>query len=279
MCGEKRASLIWNGLIYGAALAVAVGLKYNYSTAGCEQLHWMLTPLARLVGFWTGIRFEWESHAGFVATSAGIVIAPACAGVNFVVICFSALFFTLAHRGKRILFRLAWLPLSLSAAYGATLLSNTIRIISSMYLYRADIYGAWITPERVHRLNGVVIYACFLLVVYLLAERLTRRLFLRPRHPVSAARLLSVPFLWYILITIFVPLMGSGSLRGETPFLEHAIVIVAAIMCLFVLCLSCTALYHKRVDRSLSESENNRNYSGSGIETGSKPDKETGELP
>ena len=275
MHGKKDLCLVWNGLAYGAALAVAVGLKYHYSTSGADQLRWMLEPLARLVGIWTGIRFGWEPPAGYMGTSAGIVIAPACAGINFLVICFSALFFTLAHRLKGVFARLAWLPASLLAAYAVTLFANTTRIITSIYLYRADIYGAWITPGRVHRLNGVLIYACFLLIAYLAAERFTAKAPREPRRTISSARLLSVPFLWYILITIFVPFFGGGSLRGEELFLEHAAVVMAAVICLFILSLSAAVLYHKKVDRSPNGSENNRSRSSQGTKTRSEPQGES----
>lgn len=276
MYGKKDTSLAWNGPIYGAALLVAIGLKYHYGTADADQLRWMLAPLARLVEMWTGIRFACEPPAGFVGTSAGIVIAPACAGINFLVICFSALFFTLAHRLKGIFLRLAWLPATLLTAYAVTLLANSIRIITSIYLYRADIYGAWITPGRMHRLNGVLIYSCFLLVTYLAAERLTAKTLQGPLSPVSSARRLSVPFLWYVFITIFVPILGGGSLRGEAPFVEHVIVVAAAVTCLFAICLSATVLYHKRVDRLLDGRENNGSYSTQGMKTCSEHNKETG---
>jgi len=280
MDGKKDSSPVWNGLIYGAALAAAVGLKYHYSASGASGIRWMLAPLACLVGALTGIRFEWEPDAGYMGASAGIVIAPACAGINFLVICFSALFFTLAHRIQGIRLRFAWLVLTLAAACGVTLFANSTRIITSIYLYSADIYGMWITPERIHRLNGVVVYACFLIAAYLPAERLTRRPPGGPlAHPcrfISAVRVLSAPFLWYIFIAILVPVAGGG-VWGEGRFIEHALAVLAALACLFVFSVAGAVLYHKTVDRFLDGSKNNRSRSLPGTATRSQQVKETGE--
>src|SRR5262249_47571267 len=81
-----------SALITGAA---AVGLPYGvkafYSHAGADELLWVLAPsawLARVVG---GVDLVYEQGAGFISHAHRLVVGPACAGVNFLIICFLCL--------------------------------------------------------------------------------------------------------------------------------------------------------------------------------------------
>lgn len=234
------------GLFYAMGLVAAVLLKWHYSTADADDLRWILAPIARLVTFLTGISFEYELRMGFLSRSHNVIIAPACAGINFLIICFSALFFPLLSRFEKRATRFTWLALSLCASYMITLCVNTLRIIISIYLYGAHIYNGWITPERVHRLEGILVYVCFLIVVYLAAERLTRR---RPAAaPLPIVRALCVPLAWYVLIAVVIPLLNvHGSQRGPG-FTEHIFVISVVNLCIFHACLLVSAVLKRRKD-------------------------------
>jgi exosortase K len=220
-----------NGLAYLLGITAAVGFKYHYSVASAEGLLWMLSPVACLVGFFSGIQFQWELYTGFVSLSHGIRIAPACAGINFMIICFSALFFPLVHRLPGRAVKLSWLWLSFVVAYLATLITNTVRILISIQLYGASIYGEWITPERVHRLAGTVIFLVVLFIVYLTAERLTNsspaseQLTKENTRRFSPAVLIA-PLSCYVAVTVVVPLLNGASGRHDSPSAEHLLPVV-----------------------------------------------------
>jgi exosortase K len=239
---EKLSTMLReNGLPYLLGITAAVGLKYHYSVAGAEELLWMLSPVARMVEFFSGIQFHWELYTGFVNLSSGIRIAPACAGINFMIICFSALFFPLAHRLQGRAVKLSWVWLSLAVAYLATLLTNSARILLSIRLYSASTYGEWITPERVHRLAGTAMYLAVLVIVYLAAERL---IVPRPASGPSAKeknRLFSpgalvAPLSCYVTITVVVPLLNGAYTRHGTPSAEHLLPVAGLSLTVLLVC-------------------------------------------
>lgn len=248
-----------NGLFYLPGFLTALGLKYHYSTATAEDLGWILTPIARLVTLLSGINFHWDLHAGYVSHSHGVVIAPACAGINFLIICFATIFFTFITCLNGKLAKCSWLGVSLAAAYLVTLCANTIRIIISIYLYRAPIYGGWATPARVHELAGTLIYVSFLVAIFLAMERMMR-LFKRaalsepmittPRAEYFLPTVLAVqvPIAWYVLITIFVPLLNGAARRNGSMFAEHAALVMVTVLFVFLVWFTIAAMFKKRVD-------------------------------
>src|SRR5688572_30560726 len=91
---DRMRQTIARGLREHASLflltaAIALALKQHYSQAGSDDLTWILRPTAWLVERWSGMSFEWEPRGGFVNYARRIVIAPACAGVNFLIVTFS----------------------------------------------------------------------------------------------------------------------------------------------------------------------------------------------
>ncbi len=93
MMTEKKSNMILhhllrNSIFYILALLIAWGLKYHYSRSGSDELAWVLAPTAGLVELISGIQFENEAHTGFVSQGSRIIIAPACAGINFLIIAF-----------------------------------------------------------------------------------------------------------------------------------------------------------------------------------------------
>jgi exosortase K len=248
-----------NGLFYLLGFLAAFGLKYHYSTASAEGLCWMLKPVARLVALLSGIDFHWVLRAGYVNNSHEVVIAPACAGINFMIICFATFYFTFVARLQGTRAKCSWLAISLATAYLLTLCTNTIRIIVSIYLYGAPIYSGWVTPGRVHQLAGTLIYVSFLVAIFLAMERMMRCCTPSPsigpmtaapkgeRSP-SMARLGQVPFAWYALMTIFVPLLNGAVRRNGSLYAEHAALVVATALFVNLLWFAIASMFKKRID-------------------------------
>ena len=65
-----------------AVVLCAIAVKLYYSTAGVNQLRWILAPTAVVVELVSGSRFEFESHAGYINGDRSFVIAASCAGVR-----------------------------------------------------------------------------------------------------------------------------------------------------------------------------------------------------
>jgi exosortase K len=239
--------------LYLAVLLIAFGLKYHYSKAGIDGLVWILAPTASLVEQISGMTFDYETGTGFVNAVHRVVIAPSCAGVNFLIIAFCMSAFCGLHIFKARVPKLVWLVVSGLNAYGLTLAVNALRIILSIHMYQVDIYGNWITPDRVHRLAGIVIYFFFLCLFYMIMNKGLRR-FGRsnrtkrngrqePGHSRSDhfrwSSVAMTPLLWYALITLGVPLINAAYIGNGARFAEHigtlaggCIIVLAAIFLL-----------------------------------------------
>jgi exosortase K len=245
--------------VYAAGGAVAYGLKAFFSGANADDLRWVLAPTCWLAEGITGTVFTHEAGAGFISHTNHIVVGPACSGLNFLIVCFAALFFSFARRLHRPWERVAWLLASLALAYTATIATNALRVTLAVNLFRLNIYGEILTAARVHRLMGTVLYCASLVAVHRLVEnRFAAQPALARRHrgacprfagtlhtptftpchqPLAPAarrlaRLRLSPFIWYIGVAVIIPL-GRRSPRGlDGRFAEHAATVVGTVLLL-----------------------------------------------
>ena len=74
--------------LLACVLTLAWALKRHYAAADVGDLGWVLTPVTRLTTLVTGMSFEWESGAGYLARDEMFLIAKPCAGVNFMIAAF-----------------------------------------------------------------------------------------------------------------------------------------------------------------------------------------------
>jgi exosortase K len=220
------------GITGAAALGLAFGVKAFYSHAGADELLWVLAPsawLARVVG---GVDLVYEQGAGFISHAHRLVVGPACAGVNFLVICFLCLYFSFAQRFAS---RAQWFICSLLIAFAGTVAANGLRICVSAYLWNADIYGGSMTPELVHRLAGVAIYYASLLTLYFVVE-----------SGIGTRAPRSTPLLWYVGISLGVPLAGR-LVAGGTPGLARHAAWVAGVAGMLTLVAALPAALRNRI--------------------------------
>ena len=244
------------------ALFIALGLKYHYSRAGSDDLVWILGPTAGLIETVSRIQFDSEANTGFVSREYRIIIAPSCAGINFLIMVFCMAVFSGIHVIKHWGSKLLWLAASLVCAYILTIAVNTLRIIASIYSYGADIYFGWITPARVHRLEGIVIYFFFLCLFYMIIIKTAHRI----RRGAGGIKITAVGYLcgqtdyfrwactgliplgWYGLITLGVPLLTGAFQENGSRFKEHSwTVICASVAVLAVIFLF--QLFRRRIVR------------------------------
>ena len=114
----------------GAAAARA--LKAHYSLARAEDLTWILTPMAWLVQILTGQNFYFDPTEGYVSHALGVVIAPACAGVNFMIAVFCMSYFSGIFKQTGTKAASRWLTWCAITSYISTIIANSIRIHLSL---------------------------------------------------------------------------------------------------------------------------------------------------
>ncbi|HEX2644466.1 MAG TPA: exosortase K [Thermoanaerobaculia bacterium] len=239
--GWSRTDLPW--LAWGAALLVAFGLKRFYSRASAEDLAWILAPTARAVGWLRGETLA-SSGAGWMAPDGSYFIAPACAGVSFLILAWTVAVLGFSHRLRSPAGRLGWWIGSLFGAYALTILVNTLRIVAAVELYRLGSV-AGLTAEQAHRALGIGLYLGALWTVYGALDRWTGRRRAGAASVASGgsalAAILLVPGL-YLGMTLGVPLLNGHFRQSGERYVEHAAVVSLAA----VATAGAAALWHAR---------------------------------
>jgi exosortase K len=211
-------------------LVGAFALKLHYSTASADQLRWILAPTTALVELVSGSSFEFESHAGYISRERGFLIANSCAGVNFLITAFLMLSMRklLGERSKEIPW--GFIPTAAVIAYLTTLVANTARITIALLLRQSPPETGWLNPDQLHRFEGVFIYFGFLLLLFVVSEKLSAE---KATNPIRGS---FFPLLVYYAMMLGIPLV-NGAHRQGTEFWRHSIFVL-----LIPLLLTCGSL-------------------------------------
>jgi exosortase K len=153
------------------AIALAFWLKAFYSRAGFEDLSWVLSPTRRLVEWLSGDVFEAETGQGYLCRERDYLIAPACAGVNFMIVAFVSLVAGLVHTRSTLRGRCTLVAASALAAWGVGVLANASRIAVAIRLHDAGTRLGPLTPERLHCAAGVAVYLFYLHALFAVEAR------------------------------------------------------------------------------------------------------------
>jgi exosortase K len=211
---------------YTLAFVLAYAVKHHCSTAGADQLTFLLRPTAALVAYATGHEFIHERGAGFFCRELKLMIAPVCSGANFLIVAFTTLVLGFSARTERPSRKLAWFFVSAGLAYLTTLLINAGRITLSLG-FSERLRDIALSPAALHRLLGIITYLVGLLALYAVAGRFFAKRTLSGVH-------LAVPLGVYAGVTLLVPwLRGAGS---RPDYWAHAGVLVSVITVAAVLC-------------------------------------------
>ena len=194
---------IWSAQLT-VVLLCALALKFYYSTATADELRWILAPTTVLVELLSGKSFEFESLAGYMSSDHSFVIAAPCAGVNFLITSFVMLGLTRLWRNRFESISWRFVPLTAAIAYAATLIANTTRIWIALHPMKVS----WLTGNQVHRLEGILVYFGFLLLLFMLTER------------AGSVKRFCFPLVIYYAITLGIPL-ANGSWQQGAAFWEH----------------------------------------------------------
>jgi exosortase K len=161
--------------VLALAVLVAWSLKRHYADAQADDLWWMLSPTARLVGATTGATFVMQPGEGYVSRERLFLIEKSCAGVNFMIAAFGMLIVALLPRVRSAVSAADVFGVSVLASYSAAVLVNTLRITIAMWLAEHPAALSALSAADVHRLEGITVYFGGLVLLYELVRRLDRR--------------------------------------------------------------------------------------------------------
>ena len=163
-------------------LLIAWGLKRHYAGARADDLWWILSPVARMVGLVTRTHFAFQPGEGYFSRDRLFVIEKSCAGINFMIAAFAMLMLALLHRVESRLSAARLLSVSLLASYSAAVLVNAVRIAIAIWLGAHP--AAWLAfnAADVHRVEGITVYFGGLVLLYEIVQRLDRGVILVGRE-------------------------------------------------------------------------------------------------
>lgn len=217
---------------YGSAVLVAAYLlKLFYRQADAGDLAWIIAPTAWLTETLSDLSFTREAGFGWQDLHHQVVIAPACAGVNFLIIAFCmASFLVLRSTPVSGTSLTAGITAAALSSYLLTITANTARIIVSTILYETVVYLPWLTPGMLHRLSGTAIfYGALCLYSRIWCVALAERLgedgdpAVRP----GGQSLRSSPLLWYLAVSIGIPITNHAFTNNPELFVRHAVSVIA----------------------------------------------------
>ncbi len=219
-----KRKLIWSAQLVVVMLC-ALALKVYYSTATPDELRWILAPTTSLVELLSGRSFTFESYTGYMSSDHRFVIAVSCAGVNFLLTAFLMLGLRRLWRER---FQVSWsfLPVTVVMAYVTTVIANTVRICIALEIQQHSVQVSGLSGNQLHRLEGIVVYFGFLLLLFVLTEK---------RKATLSRRLVLFPLGIYYATTLGLPLL-NGSYKQGIPFFEHSLFVLVfpAILASFV---------------------------------------------
>ena len=238
-----------NWIFYSLGLVIVFGLKYFFSSAGSNELDWILAPTVLWVRTLSGIQFSKVPDAGYINHDFRFIIAASCSGLQFITITFATLFFAFVNRVRSNTGKFCWLGLNLVSSYLFTVFINGLRIALSICLYKTNTGGGWLTPERLHTITGAAIYFSSLLAIW----HLTDSVFPKDRGASegrASGRRLLTPVFWYFLIMLIIPFINRVCRNNGENFIEFAAT-VTAVCLLIVLLHDLSALPDKRFTRKI----------------------------
>lgn len=207
-----------------AVLLAGVAIKIFYASASVNDLLWILAPTRVLVSLATGVDFTFESYSGYMSNDHSFLIAASCSGVNFLLTAFLMLALNNLWRHRSGSSGWNFIPISMALAYLTTIIANTVRISTALYIRRKDPELIWLNPEELHRFEGIVIYFGFLLLLFVVSENVTLCPTIALKGKWARTRRYLLPLTIYYLTTIGLPLTNAalrhGTAAGE--FWRHS---------------------------------------------------------
>ena len=132
-----------------------------------------------------------------------------------------------------------------AGSYAVTIIANTVRISSALWLNESRPGLIGLDRDEIHRLDGIVIYFGFLLILFVIGEKLHGRTKMN-------IKTFLFPLVIYYSVTLAVPI-ANGALRQGTEFWQHAAFVLATPIVFIVVVavpLELFSRYSKRKDVS-----------------------------
>ena len=241
---DSTASAVVHKLLIGSiVIATAYLLKAYYSSANSEDLTWIIGPVAYFVELLSNLNFVHEPGYGWVDIEHDVVIAPACAGVNFIIIAFCMSAFQLTHKPQSFVRSLAKILAAGFLSYSVAILANVLRILLSTYFYNIELHSSWLTPEAVHRIVGICVFYLLLfsysrIIATCLNRQAPERRPEKKTNPLTRQLIFLVPLVWYLAFSLGVPIANLAFQGNPERFVRHALDVAVVTVLMTLMCIT-----------------------------------------
>lgn len=159
---------------YLTAVVLFVLLKFGFRLADNNDLIFLLKPTDKLVGVLTGSYATYLPEVGYFNEKLNIIIDKSCSGFNFWLLAFLLFTFVSLSYFEKTLHKILTIPTALICAYILTLFVNTSRIYTSVVIqnHTKNIFRN--QQLILHEAIGIVTNLTFLILAYILIEKLLK---------------------------------------------------------------------------------------------------------
>lgn len=164
-----------NTPFYFLALAIFLLLKVGYKFTDNDDLLFLLYPTDWLVGLLTGSASVYTPENGFFHGRLNMVVDKSCAGFNYWVLSFLLFTYLAVNHLKNNKEKASALFFALLGAYFFTIFVNASRIFVTIIVQPKTQHLLPNHQHLVHEAIGVVTNLTFLVLAYMLLEKILKR--------------------------------------------------------------------------------------------------------
>ncbi|MEN7547119.1 exosortase K [Rapidithrix thailandica] len=154
-------------ILVSITLGMVFIIKYWYISSTEKDLFFILYPVTGLIELYSGQLSVYLPDSGFYFSSLNILINKSCSGVNFWVIALCVSAWNVANHIHDLKKKLLGLALSLLCAYVLTLFTNSLRILTAIWLTDLKEIVPWIASSWFHQAQGAFTYLSVLVAYHL----------------------------------------------------------------------------------------------------------------
>jgi exosortase K len=157
---------------YLTAVGFFILLKFGFILADNNDLTFLLKPTDKLVGLLTGSHSIYISDSGYFHEHLNIIIDKSCSGFNFWILSFLLFTYLFVKHFDKTLSKILTIPTALFGAFLLTIFVNTSRIFASIVVQTQTKSILLNQQHIVHEAIGIITNLTFLILAYVLIEKL-----------------------------------------------------------------------------------------------------------
>jgi exosortase K len=168
---------------YLTAAGLFILLKFGFTLAGNNNLTFLLKPTDQFVGLLTGSHSVYIAENGYYHDKLNILIDKSCSGFNFGILCFLLFTYLAVKYFDKTSYKILTIPAALLGAYLLTICVNTSRIFASIVVQNQTKNVLPDEQHLIHEAIGILTNLSFLILAYLLIEKLLIHIQRHAKHP------------------------------------------------------------------------------------------------